>query len=84
MGKAAGNGKIIIMNREVISPKEAITDRYGVVTYNCIWKTHRIIDIPSSAAFENYNSMSMNRDGRMAISSQGNSQVWIGKCLGVI
>jgi hypothetical protein len=48
----------------------------------CTWNTIKTIKIPSSANFRDYSAMSMDSKGRMAITSQEESQLWVGSMLG--
>lgn len=66
----AGNGKLVAMRKEV--------EQDG----SCQWKTVRIIDIPSSAFFRDYSAITLSKSGRVAISSQEESQMWVGQFLG--
>jgi len=65
-----GNGRIVAMKKDV----------QGDGT--CTWKTIRQIAIPESASFRDYSSITLNEDGRVAVSSQENSAVWFGKLKG--
>lgn len=67
--KDNGNGRIIVM-------KKVIEDD------SCKWSTIREIKIPSSANFHDYSDIALNEDGRVAITSQEDSQVWIGQLIG--
>lgn len=46
-----------------------------------VWTTLRTLDIPSSAAFRDYSAISVRGD-KVAITSQEESQLWIGHLLG--
>lgn len=48
----------------------------------CTWKTIKEIKVPPSANFRDYSAMSMDRNGRVAITSQEESQLWIGELVG--
>lgn len=66
-----GNGQIVAMRREEQADG------------SCQWSTIRTVSIPSSAAFRDYSAMTLETStGRVAISSQEESQVWIGLLLG--
>ncbi len=43
----------------------------------CVWKTLKQIHIPPSANFRDYSAMSMDQNGRVAIASQEESQLWV-------
>jgi hypothetical protein len=66
-----GNGRVIIMRYTTLND--------GL----CQWTTERIIDIPDSANFLNYSDLAVKADnGRVAITSSEESEVWIGQLLG--
>ena len=65
-----GNGRMVAMRREMLADG------------SCQWKTIRMIEIPSSAYFRDYSAIALSEDGRAAISSQEESQIWLGKLLG--
>lgn len=77
-GKEKGNGQIVVMRKEVEQP---IT--IGATTYDCVWKTVRKISIPKSAHFQDYSAIAVSADFKVAITSQEESQVWIGKLGGL-
>jgi hypothetical protein len=66
-----GNGRLVAMTR--------VTSEDGTL---CWWETLRVIRIPKSADFADYSAITMDAKGRVAISSQEDSQIWIGKLLG--
>lgn len=68
--KDKGNGRLVAMSK--------IVDEGG----ECVWKTLREIKIPSSAYFTDYSAITMSDNGKVAISSQEDSQVWIGQMKG--
>lgn len=66
-----GNGQIVAMRKEQQADG------------SCQWSTIRTISVPSTAAFRDYSAMTLETStGRVAISSQEESQVWIGLLLG--
>jgi hypothetical protein len=65
-----GNGRLVVMRKE--------TEADGT----CEWKTVRQIKIPKSADFRDYSAMTISTTGRVAISSQEESQLWVGQLLG--
>ena len=65
-----GNGRLIVMKQS--------TDKHG----DCIWETVRTIKIPPSANFADYSAMAVKEDGYVAITSQEESQLWVGRLLG--
>jgi hypothetical protein len=67
-----GNGRLVAM-KKLVSDDES-----------CTWATIREIKIPPSASFRDYSAITMDANGRVAISSQEESQVWIGKMLGQV
>jgi len=50
---------------------------------NCIWKTIKTINIPKTADFTDYSDISIRPDGKVALTTQEDSAVWIGQLLGV-
>eukprot|EP00551_Chaetoceros_affinis_P011121 CAMPEP_0203667452 /NCGR_PEP_ID=MMETSP0090-20130426/4285_1 /ASSEMBLY_ACC=CAM_ASM_001088 /TAXON_ID=426623 /ORGANISM="Chaetoceros affinis, Strain CCMP159" /LENGTH=590 /DNA_ID=CAMNT_0050531621 /DNA_START=26 /DNA_END=1798 /DNA_ORIENTATION=+ len=66
----AGNGQMIMM-------KKTITGS------NCIWETVKMIPIPKSAYFRDYSDIEVRPNGKVAITSQEDSQLWVGQLLGV-
>ena len=69
-----GNGRVVIMR------KSHYVNKHGERV--CQWSTVREIKVPTSAAFLDYSAMSVDASGRVAISSQENSQLWVGQLLG--
>jgi hypothetical protein len=70
----SGNGRLIAMRKTV--------DNRPNGKSHCTWTTIRMINIPSSANFKDYSGMTMNDSGKVGISSQENSQFWVGQLLG--
>lgn len=68
-GKDKGNGLAVLMHRD--------TDA-TLGDFHCVWKTLRYLRIPALANFQDYSAISVNSEGRVAITSQEESQVWIG------
>lgn len=66
-----GNGRIVKMKRSVTVQGD-----------ECIWETMGTLDIPKSAYFADYSAMSIDKDGFIAITSQEDSQLWVGRLLG--
>ena len=66
-----GHGKIVMM-------KKAILD-----DGSCQWKTIGTIHVPKTAFFKDYSAMTMDKNGRVAISSQEDSAIWIGQMKGI-
>ena len=50
---------------------------------NCIWETLKVIDIPDTAFFTDYSDISIRPDGKVAITTQEDSAVWIGQLTGI-
>jgi hypothetical protein len=83
-----GNGRLVAM-RKTLTTATATTST-GAADDNdggenrtvCHWTTIREIQIPSSAYFRDYSALTMNSEGRVAISSQEESQIWIGQVKG--
>mmetsp|Transcript_41076 Transcript_41076/g.49995 ORF Transcript_41076/g.49995 Transcript_41076/m.49995 type:complete len:410 (-) Transcript_41076:316-1545(-) len=66
----SGNGRVVLMKKDGDSD-------------DCMWKTHRVVKIPKTAKFKDYSDIDIDNDGRVVISSQENSEVWIGRALGI-
>jgi len=45
--------------------------------YTCQWQTVHTVELPASAFFKDYSTLAMDAAGRVAITSQEDSQVWI-------
>jgi len=65
-----GNGRLVAMRRVTFDNGE------------CHWNTIRKIKLPESAYFKDYSAITMDEKGRVAISSQEDSQLWVGQLLG--
>merc|ERR1712160_212743 len=50
----------------------------------CLWETVKVIDVPKTAYFTDYSDISARRNGKVAITTQEDSAVWIGQLLGVV
>jgi hypothetical protein len=74
-GRVKGNGEVVIM--ELVEGDTGTQDEIGG-KHDCMWKTIRHISIPSSADFQDYSAITINSKGRVAITSQEESQVWMG------
>jgi hypothetical protein len=70
----SGNGRLIAMRKTIESRPNGKS--------HCTWTTIRMINIPSSAYFKDYSGITMNDSGKVGISSQENSQFWVGQLLG--
>jgi hypothetical protein len=70
----AGNGRLVAMRKTI----EVLPNRKS----RCTWTTIRMINIPSSAYFKDYSGITMDDSGKVGISSQENSQFWVGQLLG--
>eukprot|EP00918_Siedleckia_nematoides_P104240 GHVU01227372.1.p1 GENE.GHVU01227372.1~~GHVU01227372.1.p1 ORF type:complete len:372 (+),score=72.41 GHVU01227372.1:2-1117(+) len=64
-GQEAGNGRLVLM-------------RLTHVDGGCMWKTIRVINIPSEAKFTDYSAIAI-RKNRVAITSQESSQLFLGQ-----
>lgn len=74
-GETPGNGRIVVMVKTQIDNPSVMYDGQ----YTCQYSTIRIIDIPKSAYFEDYSAIAVNPwNGKVAITSQQYSQIWIG------
>lgn len=68
--KNPGNGRVVLM-------KKRAND------IGCLWETIRELHIPKSAAFVDYSAIDITSNGRVAISSQESSSVWLGYVSGI-
>lgn len=64
-----GNGRVIAM-------KKVVQDG------SCVWSTIRKIPLPPSLEFHDYSDIALDESGRVAITSQEDSKVWIGTLTG--
>lgn len=71
-GREHGHGRAVLMRKVVDAPHDAFGD------HSCVWKTVRILKIPAEAFFQDYSAISISSTGRVAITSQEESQVWLG------
>lgn len=70
-GKEVGNGRLVVMQKTL--------DANG----SCMWSTVKMITIPASAEFQDYSAIDIDPKGRVAITSQEDSKVWIGQMIGL-
>jgi len=49
----------------------------------CIWETMKILDVPKTAYFRDYSDMDITNDGKIIISTQQESAVWVGRLKGI-
>lgn len=73
MGRERGHGRLVVMKKNVTG------DSNG----GCLWETVRIIHIPKSVNFMDYSDISVRPDGKVAITSQEDSALWIGQIDGI-
>ncbi|KAL3922418.1 MAG: hypothetical protein SGILL_002214 [Bacillariaceae sp.] len=66
-----GNGRLVAMKLTTLPDG------------SCEWSTIRVIKVPETAYFGDYSSIDMDPSGRVIISSQEESQVWIGQMDGI-
>ena len=66
----AGNGEMVMMKKSVSES-------------NCIWETVKKISIPKSAYFRDYSDIEVSPSGRVAITSQEDSRIFVGQLLGI-
>jgi hypothetical protein len=64
-----GNGRVVAMRKNTTGD-------------TCVWETIKVMNVPTSADFLDYSGMDMNDKDTVLISSQENSQMWMGKLLG--
>lgn len=67
-----GNGRIVLMKKG--------EDQNMA---QCLWETVRVVNIPESAAFLDYSAIDITKDGRVAITSQEHSAIWLGRANGI-
>jgi hypothetical protein len=70
-GRTPGNGRVILLKRVVN------TELHGK-KYECLYKTERVIELPREVSFRDYSAIAL-RGSRVAIASQENAAVWVGK-----
>ena len=70
-GQERGNGRIVLMKQvhDISPPLKG--------GYTCQWQTVRTMELPASAFFKDYSALAIDATGRVAITSQEDSQVWI-------
>jgi hypothetical protein len=73
----AGHGRVVVMKKRTVSAKKATN-----TTASCEWETIKTIHLPKSAYFRDYSDIAINDKGRVAITSQEDSQLWVGQLLG--
>lgn len=66
-----GHGQMIMMKKNASHPE------------GCIWETVKNISIPKTAHFRDYSDIDVTNDGKIAITSQEDSALWIGQLFGV-
>jgi hypothetical protein len=65
-----GNGRLVIMQK-------------GLSNNNtCIWFTVILLHLPKGVAFRDYSDIAISPSGKVLITSQEDSQVWVGQLLG--
>jgi hypothetical protein len=69
-----GNGRLVAMVKREKKKEDGTT--------SCEWKTLRAVHVPSSAYFRDYSAITMSPSGKVGITSQEDSQFWIGQLLG--
>ena len=68
-----GNGRMVLMKKRVGDD----------IPGGCIWESIRKINIPSSAVFVDYSAIDISNEGRVVITSQENSALWLGQVTGI-
>ena len=72
-GKEAGNGRVVIMARE----------DNAAAPGGCHWRTVRTLALPPSVRFVDYSALAVHHSTQaVAVTSQENSQLWIGSLVG--
>lgn len=86
--KDVGNGRVVIMKKKVnIANKSNLLENNTPTTeeeQECIWETVKIVKIPKSAAFLDYSDIDITSTGKVVISSQEESAVWLGHASGIV
>lgn len=72
--KDVGNGRVVMMKKR----DDADDDATG-----CLWETVRVVHIPKSAAFLDYSAIDITSSGKVIITSQESSSVWLSYVSGV-
>jgi len=71
-GKEVGNGRVVVMARTDVDASVAVD--------GCLWKTVKVLELPKSVQFVDYSAIAIHHATQsVAITSQENSQLWIGK-----
>jgi hypothetical protein len=75
-GRDAGNGRVVVMARHG-------GDGGDGDSASCEWRTVRVLELPKTVAFVDYSAFSLHHaTATVAITSQENSQLWIGTLTG--
>ncbi|GMH87396.1 hypothetical protein TL16_g10845 [Triparma laevis f. inornata] len=64
-GKERGNGRVVVLHKTTSE-----TD--------CSWDVIATLSLPSDASFQDYSAISVNEEGRVAVTSQEDSALWTG------
>lgn len=67
----AGNGQMVLMKKNTTNPDD------------CIWQTVKMISIPKTAHFRDYSDIDVTPSGKVAITTQEDSALWIGQLNGI-
>ncbi|GMH77818.1 hypothetical protein TrST_g13883 [Triparma strigata] len=65
IGKERGNGRVVVLRKT--------TSETG-----CSWDAVTTLSLPSDASFQDYSAISVNDEGRVAVTSQEDSALWTG------
>ena len=71
-GRDRGHGRVVVMKKKGADEEEG-----------CKWVDIGTMDIPSSANFMDYSAISISDEGRVAITSQEDSAMWVGELEGL-
>ena len=74
--KDVGNGRVVVMKKKAATADDEERE--------CIWETVKIVKIPKSAAFLDYSAIDVTSAGKVVISSQEESAVWLGHASGIV
>lgn len=67
----AGHGEVVLMKKTVASNN------------TCSWETVKRISIPKSAYFRDYSDIEVSSSGKVAITTQEDSAMWMGTLTGI-
>ncbi|GMH63730.1 hypothetical protein TrRE_jg1246, partial [Triparma retinervis] len=72
-GKERGNGRVVVMKRN-----------QGGEEGDCSWETIETLELPKTADFQDYSAISVSSSGKVAVTSQEDSMMWVGHLSGIV